>query len=1097
MPEHHETEFVDIRVPVRRDGHGHVTPVIIRKVKRTRRLPQRTKEMVFASLHHHTTFSYGDGYALPEAHVRRATEIGLNALAVTEHGNISSHVQAEVAARRAGIKPIFGVELYTGELGENATQRKNHLTVLAEDEQGYQNLLQLVTKTYAEGFYYEPTATGRMLLDHSHGLVVLSGCQGSALFTALVGGKHVQEDEASYGRAKRVASQYKRVLGDRYYIEVQAFPELEKTRQANPFLVQIAEELRIPYVVTFDCHYTMPEEKEMQKILHNLRPGERRTIEEMAREWGYDSNLCLPWSDSVVLRKLQATGLSHEQSLRAVITTREVADRCSVELPSLPMLRFPVPSGYEDSVQLWRAWLKRGWHERGVENLSIRERRQYADRLRHEMKIIENKDFVDYFLVVADAIQYAKDHDIGVGPARGSSAGSLACWLLRITEVNPMLYPDDLIFERFIDVTRQDLPDVDVDFNSERRSEVYEYLLGKYGDGRVGNVGTFTKYKGKNSLDDAARVFHVPTWEIDRIKDVLIERSSGDLRASATIEDTAEQFPQAREVFEKYPDLGAALDLEGNYKGFGVHSAGLVVSTGPLTAVAATYQRVVKGEVRQVISMDKYDAEKKGLLKLDFLGLTNMTAIDNMRKEMGWSLDELYGIDVHNPELIKGFAANDVIGIFQFEGPACRYVNGALQPETFKHVYDVTALARPGPLHNGAANEYIDIKWGRKPIEQIHPAMSNICDATYGQVVYQEQILRILGEIGGFDHTHRAEVRRIISRKIGEQEFNRRWGRFRDGATRLHDMEEEVARKIWMTCITAGAYAFNAAHAVSYGMIASHAMWFKRYEPELFYKHMLRVSNDDRQRTLLRDTQRKGRKMTIRPPEPQHSDVTWTSDNGELVAGFSQVPGIGDITSQKIVEYRNTDEIRDWDDLLNVSGIGPKTLETIVEFANKGDDPFGALWLDRAIAAVKQEIKSGKLPVPRPTHLAEDFPYERGPIDIECVWLGTLFSRNERDLFEFNQAKGADLDMSDPKHPLLNGKPVKDPHLDKWVVMVGHDESDQIGLRVDRWRYPRLRDKVWKIRPGKDLVLVRGVKPGWMPTRQITINELWIIDPEI
>src|SRR5499427_10835779 len=197
MPEHHGTEFVDIHVPVHRDGHGHTTPVVIRKIKRTRRLPQRTKEMTFASLHHHTTFSYGDGYALPEAHVRRATEIGLNAMAVTEHGNISSHVQMEVAAKKAGIKPIFGVELYTGELGENATQRKNHLTVLAENEQGYQNLLQLVTKTYAEGFYYEPTATGRMLLDHSHGLVVLSGCQGSALFTALVGGKHVAEGEAS------------------------------------------------------------------------------------------------------------------------------------------------------------------------------------------------------------------------------------------------------------------------------------------------------------------------------------------------------------------------------------------------------------------------------------------------------------------------------------------------------------------------------------------------------------------------------------------------------------------------------------------------------------------------------------------------------------------------------------------------------------------------------------------------------------------------------------------------------------------------------------------------------------------------------------
>lgn len=1097
-----ESQFdaLSVHVPIHRDGHGHDTPVVIRKVKRTRRLPQRTREMTFASLHHHTTFSYGDGYALPAAHVRRAQEIGLNALAATEHGNISSHVQLESEAQKAGIKPIFGVELYTGELGEKATQRKNHLTVLAETAEGYQNLLELVTETYAEGFYYEPTANGRMLAAHKRGLVVLSGCQGSALFTSLVGGKHIAESDASYARAKRLAGHYKRELGDAYYIEVQAFPELEKTRQANPALVRIAEELKIPYLVTFDCHYTVPEEKEMQIILHNLRPGEKRSLEDMAREWGYNSNLCPPWTDAMVIRKLVASGLSKDQAVRAVLGAREVADRCTVELPSLPMVRYPLPAGCDSAIALWREWLKRGWQERGCENLPQRKRSAYARRLKHEMSIIEQKDFVDYFLVVADAIQWAKNHDIGVGPARGSSAGSLACWLLRITEVNPMLYPDDLIFERFIDITRKDLPDIDVDFNSERRGEVYDYLVGKYGAGKVGNVGTFTKFKGKNSLDAAARVYHVPTWEVQSIKDVLIERSSGDLRASATIEDTAEQFPQARAVFEKYPDLGAALDLEGNYAGFGVHSAGLVVSTGPLTEVAATYQRVVKGEVRQVISMDKYDAERKGLLKLDFLGLSNMTAIDNMRKEMGWSLDDLYNLDVHDPVLIEGFHVNDVIGIFQFEGPACRYVNGALQPDTFKHVYDVTALGRPGPLHNGAANEYIDIKHGRKEYVRIHPAMGAICDATYGQVVYQEQILRILGEIGGFDHTHRAEVRRIISRKIGEQEFNRRWGRFRDGARDLHQMDEETARRIWMLCITAGSYAFNAAHAVAYSMIASHSMWFKKYQPELFYKWMLRVSNDERQRTLLRDTQRKGRKIRIQPPHPGISGITWERREGSLVAGFSQVPDVGPAIAQSIVEYRENEPygLPDWESLLRVKGIGPKKYVKIKEFAEKGDDPFGALWLDRAIAATKKEIEHGELgdQVPSPTHVAEDLPYERGE-DIEVVWLGTIFSRNERDLFEFNQAKGAELDLSDPKRPLLNGEPIRDPHLDKWVVMVGHDESDQIGMRVDRWRYPRLRDRVWQIRPGKDLVLVRGVKPGWMPTRQLTVSELWIIDPEI
>jgi DNA polymerase-3 subunit alpha len=1090
-------DALSVHVPTRRDGHGHETPVLMRKVKRTRRLPQKTKEMTFASLHHHTTFSYGDGYALPEAHIRRAGEIGLTAVAATEHGNVSSHVQLEVAAKKAGVKPLFGVELYTGELGENATQRKNHLTVLAEDGGGYENLLNLVTNTFREGFYYEPTADGKMLAAHKRGLVVLSGCQGSALFTSLAGGKHVSPEDASYERAKRLARHFKREFGDSYYIEVQAFPDLEQTRKANPELVRIAEELHIPYVVTFDCHYTVPEEKEMQKILHNMRPGEKRSLEDMAREWGYNENLCPPWSDAVVLRKLEATGLTRAQSIRAILASRDIADRCNVELPELPMVRFPLPPGYGSALEVWRDWLKAGWHRRGCESLSATERSKYKRRLRHEMSIIEGKDFIDYFLVVADAIQFAKRADIGVGPARGSSAGSLACWLLRITEVNPMLYPDDLIFERFIDVTRKDLPDIDVDFNSERRREVYDYLVGKYGEECVGNVGTFTKFKGKNSLDAAARVFHVPVWEVERVKEVLIERSSGDLRASATLEDTAEQFPQAREVFEKYPDLGAALDLEGNYAGFGVHSAGLVVSTGPLTQVAATYERVVKGEIRQVISMDKYDAEKKGLLKLDFLGLSNMTALDEMRKELGWSLDDLYNIDVHDPEVIDCFRNNDITGIFQFEGTACRYVNGALQPDNFKEVYDVTALARPGPLHNGAANNYIDIKHGRAEYESLHPALDRICLATKGQIVYQEQILRILGEIGDFDHTHRSEVRRIISKKLGDQEFNRRWKRFAAGALSLHGMEEEQSRPIWMRCITAGSYAFNAAHAVSYGLIASHAVHFKRYYPDLFYEKMLNVSDNDRQRTLLRDTQRKGRNLQITPPHPVVSDRQWRRHKGALVAGFSQVPGIGLKTADAIVEHRNGSQTYSWDDMLAVSGIGNVTMGKIKEFAEQGDDPFGALWLDRAVAEVKRAISAGELgSLPKPTHVAEDLPYERGD-DIEVVWLGTIYTRNERDLFEFNQAKGAELDLSNPDRPLLNGKPIKDPHLDKWVVMVGHDESEQIGLRVDRWKYPRLREKVWKIRPGRDLVLLRGIKPHYMPTRQLNISEIWIIDPEI
>ena len=285
------------RIRLHEDECDHESPILVRRFKRRKRVPQRTREMTFRSLHHHSTYSYLDGYALPEAHVRRATEINMPSLALTEHGNVSSHVKLESSAKKAGIKPIFGVELYCGEVGEDATQRKNHLTILAENQQGYSNLLELVGRTYSEGFYYEPTASGKMLTQHKRGLVVLSGCNSSLLATSLVGGKNIEREAASYARGKAVARRFKDSFGDSYYMEVQAFPELESTIQINKMIAQISRELKIPMVASFDCHYTVPEESEIQAVLHNVRGGGRQTLEEQSRNWGYDVDLCPPWNE--------------------------------------------------------------------------------------------------------------------------------------------------------------------------------------------------------------------------------------------------------------------------------------------------------------------------------------------------------------------------------------------------------------------------------------------------------------------------------------------------------------------------------------------------------------------------------------------------------------------------------------------------------------------------------------------------------------------------------------------------------------------------------------------------------------------------------
>jgi DNA polymerase-3 subunit alpha len=1100
----------------RRDGEcAHVHQTISMRAQRRQRVAARAhvglKPMKFVSLHHHSTLgSYLDGYQLPEAHVRRATEINMGAMAMTEHGNIDSHVKFEVAAEKTNVKPIFGCEFYTGYTDEERrTQRKYHLTVLAATQEGYGNLLKLVTMSFAEGFYYEPTISGDMLYKHRKGLIILSGCQGSLLFCSAVGGKLIEEKDASYKRARTVARWFKSRFGDAYYIEVQGFPELDKTKQFAPLAENLSTELGIGLVGSMDCHYTAPEEMELQKVLHNVRPGEKRTLEEQVRSWGYDVPLCPPPDDMSIYRRLRATGLSERAAIAAVVNSGEIAERCTVTLPKLPMVKYPLPRGYTDEQTLWRDWLKEGWHYRKCDQLPAAEFKRYQERLKYEMSLIEDKGFISYFLIVSDSVKFAKDNDIPVGPARGSAAASLVAWLLRITEVNPMLFPN-LVFERFIDVSREDLPDIDLDFDSDRRYLVREYLVSKYGPKCVNNIGTFSYYKSKVALDDVARVHGIPTYEVEKVKELLIERSSGDLRASATIEDTVEQFDAAREVFERWPDLYKAMDLEGNIKGSGVHSAGLVVSNEPIESVCAVHSREVKKRLITCVSMDKYDAERQGLLKLDYLGLSTMAMIAEALRQLHRPLTDLYELPLDDEFVIDGFRENDVVGIFQFDGRAMRSVCGALKPDSFKEICDVNALSRPGPLHNGAANEYIDIKRGAKKPELIHPALDTITADTHYQIVYQEQILRVVTEIGNFDWTHASHIRKIISKKLGEEQFQKEWARFWQGARTWHKrgkgreaISEEIAKKIWGLCITSGSYAFNAAHCVSYGMLGYWTMWLKRYHPAVFYAASLQKMpkgqgsgsagerggnfsgvKTDRHAGLLRDAI-KGRgarpAIKILPPDPCTSMIDWTSHNGALLAGWRQAGAAA--VGVKAVAYREEHGATRWSDYSKVTGIGPKTLDKMAAL-QEADDPFEVRKLDELLQGIKDQLPDWGLP--SPTHTALEVPYEKGR-DTPIVWIGLGMHRNLRDIFESNRARtGVELDRAT----------VKDPDLNEWLMVLGTDGDEQVTLRFDRWKYPKFKAALWGLRLGHDVILAKGYKPGFRTAREIYVSQLWVIDPE-
>lgn len=738
---------------------------------------------------------------------------------------------------------------------------------------------------------------------------------------------------------------------------------------------------------------------------------------------------------------------------------------------------------------LWQ-WLRFGWEFRGMNKRSKKMQKFYSDQVKKEMKLIVSKDFISYFLMLSDIIRYAKRVDVLVGPGRGSSAASYVCWLLRITEVDPEPYPA-MVFERFIDETRNDLPDIDVDFDDELRWMIQAYIEKKYGSDHVGNVGTYTRYRGKNALDDVAWVHRIPKWEIDKVKDLIVERSGGDARFDASLEDTVEMFPQAKEVFERNPDLYKAFELEGNLKGFGIHAAGIVVGAEALNGYVATYARLdaKTKRMRQVLSVDKSDGEHLGMLKLDALGLSTMGMLRHALEISGLKAEDLYNIPMTDEPTIQAFHDADVTGIFQFEGRALRQTTEQMKPNNFDDLAAINALSRPGPLHSGTTGDYLSVREGRIPREDLHPLITQITKATEGQIIYQEQILRICTEIAEFPWTAASAIRRIISNRKGESAFNAMWDQFRDGAAK-NGVDEATAANIWRRMVTAGSYAFNAAHCYSYSMLGFWCMWMKVHHPVAFYTAQLRKTSDAdnfaKVIPILRDMSNSkfGRTLKVYPPSVAESGVTWEPRADGVQAGFSQIPGIGESYAQAIVDTRAELGLNDWEDLIQVKGIGPAKMKKIQEFCEQAD-PFRVNYLRDNILAIKKSIAEGELGgCPTPDTPAHEIPYE--PVTSWHTILATVKVRNLQDLYENHRSRtGNELDP----------KEVDRPELAEYMTLFCEDETGPMTLKVDRFSYPRFKERLWSVRPEHDFIVAKCKKMrSYGQTMKIV--DMWVIDPE-
>jgi DNA polymerase-3 subunit alpha len=1047
------------------------------------------------SLHHHTTFSYMDGFGTPEHHAARSAELGMSAQAVTEHGNVSSYVRHEKACNEHGIKPIFGLEAYCApsNMRELKSTRKWHLTILAMNERGLRNLNMLVSRSWETGFYMWPTIHGEDLAELNEGLIVLSGCSDSKLACDLLGGKG--REKGSVKDARRTMERYKDIFDDRFYLECQQFPELDRTHAINEWYEQESARTGIPLVGTADVHYPHPDDNKMQTILHTAgRGGVSVAVTEA--EWEYNIRLTHPVGDKFWIDRLRGTGLSGRAARQALASTGEIADRCNVTLPKAENLRFPMPDGVSTKELIWD-WLREGWRYRAQSNVSmLKHKQEYLERLNYEMDLIEQKGFFDYFLMLSEATRWCKDHGIAVGPARGSAAASLTCYLLRITEIDPVPIPT-MLFERFIDLNRSDLPDIDLDFDDERRHELVQHMSDVYGADHVGNIGTFTKYKGKNSLEDVARAHNIGKWVIEPVKDLVVERSGGDSRADASLEDTVTMFPVAKRIFEEHPALEYAYRLEGNYRGFSVHASGLVVSQEPLNDSVAYYTKKdsKSGNMRQVLSVDKYDAEYLGLMKADFLGLTNMGMIGRALDLIGMKLDDMY-VEANptlyeDPVVIDAFRRNDVNGIFQFGGEATKIVNGDVKPDNFLELCDINALSRPGPLHSGSTADYINIKHGRMEPIHMHPVVDEIAKHTKFCIIYQEQILKLVREVGGFDWTHAQEIRKIISLKHGEAAFNMKEEMFHEGSARLHGMDRETSRAIWRRLATAGTYAFNAAHCVSYSMLAYWTMWLKIKHPSAFYAASLAKtgsSKDARAKRyyLMRDAQKRG--LEFLPPHPSKSQDTWTiTKSGKIRSGLLQVPGIAAKTMETVrADIKENGKHKTWDTYQRVNGIGPVTVSKFKAFA-ESDDPFGLHRVDDILGKMRAAIAEGALGMlPEPTHRAIEIPTDAK--NLKVVFIGIPNMRNPQDVVEDERAR-----TGQTYEEII--ATMDRPDLVKKMAMQCYDDSDKtVYLRFSRYKFPQFEKGLWSINLDHDVVLVRGVKRGGFGT-SIHVSWLAVIDP--
>jgi len=904
----------------------------------------------FAHLHCHTHYSLLDGANRVPDLIKQVKNLGMNSCAITDHGNLYGSLEFYQVCKKEGVNPILGYEAYiapgsrTDRSASRLKEAAFHLTLLAMNQTGFRNLTKLSSKAFLEGFYYKPRIDKEILEAHNEGIICLSGCASSELSRALLA------DEKD--KARQLIDWYMKVFGDRFYLEIQD-GGVEIQQSCAEATIDVANRMGLPLVATNDAHYLCQDDADMHDVLLCVNTKSFRSDEKRMKIG----------TDQLFIRSPEQMYAAFPKHAEAVARSQEIADRCNIEL-DLKTRHFPVftPPPPKSDVQYLREVAYDGLKWRYGDNPE----QKFIDRLEFELGIIERMGYSSYFLIVWDFARFARDKGIPC-TARGSACGAIVAYLLGISDICPIEY--DLLFERFLDPSRTEAPDIDMDFCRDRREWVINYVKEKYGHANVAQIGTFGTLKAKAAIRDVARALSIPLKRVDEvakmIPDTLNIKLKDALKESPELNEAYEGDPQVKEL------INYAMALEGLAKSAGTHAAGVVIADRPLDE----YIPLQKITGKEDVLTQWTDVEKAGLLKMDFLGLRNLSILDkaviNVRKHRGIEIIPK-DLPLDDKETFALLQRGETKGIFQLESGGMRDLLTKMKPDKFADIIATSALYRPGPLEGGMVMTYVNVKHGREPIPKVHPIVDGVLDETYGVMVYQEQVMRILNRLGGIELASSYKCIKAISKKNLEIMAGYR-EQFVAGA-QTHGMPKEQSQGIWDLIEKFAGYGFNKSHSTAYGAIAYQTAYLKAHYPEEFMAALLSCGMESSERIFEHTDDARRMGIEIVPPDVNISDVEFSiiiEENAKedvkrrVSFGLGAIKGVGLTAVEALVAERNANgKFKDIFDLCE--RVDPKLLtKSVVETLVKAGalDRFGpsraqhSMVIDRAVQAAVSRQK--------------------------------------------------------------------------------------------------------------------------------------------